>query len=72
MQNYSETSMVFNQEMFQNSSRAVHAGDPREGFFLMFRAVLCIQVLIQFRSVKPKCSSGRGYIYSMEGANFLT
>ena len=43
-----------------------------KGFVLMFRAVLCIQVLIQFRSVKPKCSSGRGYIYSMEGANFLT
>ena len=43
-----------------------------KGFVLMFRAVLSIQVLIQFRSVKSKCSSGRGYIYSMEGANFLT
>ena len=43
-----------------------------KGFVLTSRAVLCIQVLIQFRSVKPKCSSGRGYIYSMEGANFLT
>ena len=43
-----------------------------KGFVLKFRAVLCIQVLIQFRSVKQKCSSGRGYIYSMEGANFLT
>ena len=43
-----------------------------KGFVLIFKAILCIQVLIQFRSVKPKCSSGRGYIYSMEGANFLT
>ena len=42
------------------------------GFVLTSRAVLCIQVLIQFRSVKPKCSSGRGYIFSMDGANFLT
>ena len=71
MQDYSET-LIFLNEVFQNTSRAVHAGEPREGLFLMFRAVLCIQVLIQFRSVKPKCSSGRGYIYSMEGANFPT
>ena len=60
------------QEVFQKTSRAVHVGEPREGLFYFFRAVLCIQVLIQFRSVNPKCSSGGGYIYSMDGANFLT
>ena len=58
--------------MFHNTSGALHTGEPREGLLLMFRAVLCIYVLIQFGSVNPKCSSGRGYIYSMEGANFLT
>ena len=72
MQDYSETS-IFLKEVFQNTSRAVHAGEPREGLcFIFSRAVLCIQVLIQFRSVNPKCSSGGGYIFSMEGANFLT
>ena len=30
MQDYSETSNIF-KEVFQNTSRAVHAGEPREG-----------------------------------------
>jgi len=34
--------------VFQNTSRAVHAGEPREGLSFIVRAVLCIQVLIQF------------------------
>jgi len=30
MQDYSET-LIFLKEVFQNTSRAVHAGEPREG-----------------------------------------
>ncbi|MBG56375.1 MAG: hypothetical protein CL935_04525 [Deltaproteobacteria bacterium] len=70
VQDYSET-LIF-QEVFQNASRARHVEELREGLFKIFRAVLCIQILSQFRSVKLMYCSGRKYTNSMEGANFLT
>ena len=71
MLDYSDKSIFF--KMFFKILHVLYTLESEgKGFVLMFRAVLSIQVLIQFRSVKPKCSSGRGYIYSMEGANFLT